>query len=1057
MADQKPTETSEDSRKLRVLHLSDLHAKAGSGQDQAGQKRIVEALLDDVGTHAAERPLDLVVFSGDLSFDGSPEAIAQGVDLLLDAVKKQFPGVPIVITPGNHDVSRNLIEPVEDAGLATYLDDRDKLTARLSDGDHAQQARERLKHWDEFAATWETGLEPTLVPPFGRAYRLETNGLKVAIGVFDSAWRAQGGDEDRGKLILGADSLQSFISQTEDADVTVVTFHHPPDWLAPFDSEPVRAALEGGKCLVLTGHDHVPDPTLVVTTRGGALYCKAPCSYEDAQYSNGYAIIDVDLPAGTTLVNLRKWTPRRECFVPDVDSATDGQQEFRWPDESGLPALRLSAPTAIEPLVVLAHEHSVLGDRFDGEASDSVGDYAVAPRLWPVPHKDVVDRTTDKKAKPQEADPIALLAKHNVVTISGPRMSGVTTSLLWILEQHFVQKGTHAPAYVSADSRFSLGKITAELKAARDQTKGAPIILAIDDVAPHDKKAVARLLRLVKENPDVVFLLGCHDEADESVARALEERLSISPGRLFLGPFGRREARALVARILGTESAELVQKVLSVIQRQRLPRNPLNLAALVFVIVREPDLTAVNESGLLQQYVGVLLDNPIGTDPEGLRMDYRRREHLLEAIAREIVRRDSTRIPRLEIEQLVINYFGSIGQQSASAGKQVDSLIGRRVLSEDASGVGFRYPALLQLFTAKAALDDPDFAASIFASPDRYGSVIRHIAGLRRNDAETLKKVAAEAARVLAKIGDGVTASQFKMITDEDGWSQIRDLDHARALVKERPEPPTEEELDEIFDEAIEAPDEMTSESQPFPPEDVDGALDELMQAIGLAANVLQSSELVDDIELRRKVLQEVIEGWSVMTVLMAVKEDMFSSLSQVLVAAMPDGEDVEKHVSKIEYLVRLLIINVMTVGLYVEAGSIHQGQMLDELLDDEEFVAEPAHGLLATMLYAMLNLPKRVPRLRQLAEMHGSHPMVFEILRRWATPEYQSGRLAAPEEKEFEDFLVDLVSSRVEAGSAAGRAQYAASVRESLKASRVRSQWAEAEAGEIIELDGGP
>jgi predicted MPP superfamily phosphohydrolase len=1044
------------AKRFRIAHLSDLHASADGGPKQAAQLRVVKALLEDIARAGSEYPFDVIVFSGDLAFDGKRDSLQQGKELLLDPLRGLFPKVPIILVPGNHDVDRTAIDPVEDAGLADYLVDRDKLTTRLVDQNNAEKARGRLEAWDLFHSAWDAGIGVTPIKPFGHAYRVETDNLAVAVGAFDSAWRSRGGEEDRGRLIVGADSVKEFIKNSGDADLVLVTFHHPPDWLAQFDSEPLSAALEGGNCLVLTGHDHVADPTLVLTTRGGAVYCKAPCSYDGPRFSNGYATIDIDLDAGKTDISLRRWSHRREAFVPDHDSAAGGHQEFAWPAELIAPVVRLSAPGALEPLAQIAQETSVLGDHL-GDAGENVGDYAIAPRLWPVPHKEVFDKSADKAARPDEVDPVALLSEHNVVTVAGPRFSGVTTSLLWILEQHFMRIGTHAPGYVSSDSRFSLGRITTALKAARDSSGGAPVILAVDDVSPSDKRALGRLIRLVKENPDTLFLFGCHDDADEDVTRALKERLSITPGRVFLGPFGRREARALVVRIVGNESSELVQKVLSVIQRQRLPRNPLNLAALVSVIVREPDLTAVNESGLLQQYVGVLLDNPSAIDPEGLNMDYRRREHLLERIAREVVSGERTRIPRLEIEQLVIDYFESIGQQSASAGKQVESLIGRRILSEDGRGVGFRYPALLYLFAAKAAITDPEFKEFIFANPTQYSSVVRHIAGVRRDDVDTLKRAAEEAARVRAEAADGVSADQFQLITDEDGWSEIKDLEHARSLVRARPEPPSEEELDEIFDEAIESPDESLQDDQPFDSEEPEGALWQLMEGYGLAASVLQNSELVDDIALRREVLRELIDGWSVMTVLMAVEEEMFSSLSQVVASSFGDEDDSERQLSMIEYVVRLFIVNLMTIGLYIEAGSIHQRQMLGELLDDADFMAEPSNALFATMLYAMLDFPGWVGRLRSLIDLHGDHPMVFEMVRRWGTVEYQSGRLPQPQEKELEDFLVDAIAARMSIDSAAERTARANAVRESLRASRVRSQWEESDAGqiEISDTDG--
>ncbi|HXB63444.1 MAG TPA: hypothetical protein VNV42_01080 [Solirubrobacteraceae bacterium] len=56
----------------------------------------------------------------------------------------------------------------------------------------------------------------------------------------------------------------------------------------------------------------------------------------------------------------------------------------------------------------------------------------------------------------------------------------------------------------------------------------------------------------------------------------------------------------------------------------------------------------------------------------------------------------------------------------------------------------------------------------------------------------------------------GADLSQFELITDRDGWSQIDDLRQARALVRPGPPPPTEEELDQLYEDIAEEPAKLT-------------------------------------------------------------------------------------------------------------------------------------------------------------------------------------------------------------------------------------------------------
>jgi hypothetical protein len=518
---------------------------------------------------------------------------------------------------------------------------------------------------------------------------------------------------------------------------------------------------------------------------------------------------------------------------------------------------------------------------------------------------------------------------------------------------------------------------------------------------------------------------------------------------LYLGHFGRRETRALVARMVGPEGKELVQRVMELIQRQRLPRNPLNLAALISVLIREPTLAAVNESGLLQSYVNVLLDNPLDVDPEKLNMDQRRREHLLQRIARHIVETDVSRIDRLAIERLVADYFESIAYHSGSPGQHIDSLIRRRVLVEDGLGVGFRYPALLHLFAAKEAIEDDEFEAQLFADMSSYGPVIRHMAGISRRDVNTLRRAVDQALSARRELADGVNVDQFDLITDEHGWSKITDLEHARQIVERRPEPPTEEELDEIYDEGIDEPGEQV-DLKPFENQSSATAMRQLANSFALAAAVLQSSELVEDIELRVEALREIIEGWSVMTVLMALEEDIFQELTDILDPIIPNIDDPDRRKSVVEHLARVFIVLLMSITLNFEAGAVHHERILSRLLDDEEFMEDSANALFGSMMYASLEFPNWPERLAALFEKHGTHPMVREIVRVWATMEYHHGDLSTGTRLELENVLVEVTTPELASGgkdAVALRAAQMAEVRDGLRRARTQSQWAQSDA----------
>lgn len=996
---------------LRIAHLSDLHADATRGESHFGQDRVVRAFLADIEEQAQEKPLDLIVFSGDLSGDGTEQALEQGKELLLDPLRKAFDHVPIVLTPGNHDIDRARVDAALDLGLNQLLTSREAVQQRLADPSHASQARILLQAWDNLFSAWDAGLPGNPTGPFGTAYRFERNGLDVAIGVFDTAWRAKGGMADQGRLIIGADYVRAFLEGSEDADFQIAIFHHPLEWLADFDRKAVRVALEQAHAMVLTGHNHVPDPTLNQSGQGGALYNQAACLYEHPDYANGYALVDIDASDCITTIEPRRWLPEVDKFAPDASVAPEGHRKYTWPPrwKGDRSPYRVSSPKVLEPIVDLAQEQSLLVPPGTESGDLTLNDLVVPLRFWPVPHTEVFDRSVDPAHRPSQANPFDEIRGKRALIVAGPRMSGISTALLWILDRHYRELGTHLPVYVRTDASFGLRRIRRSIAEARGKAEGEtepdqiPVIAAIDDVEPGNNKALSRLINLLREDPSLLLILGSHDHVHNTLANALEAH-GTATGKVYLGHVGRQETKQLVARMAGADERDLVDKVIEFGQKLRLPRNPVNQIALASVIANEPRMRAINESGLLQSFVAELIGNPVGEDPDGLSMDYRRREHLLERIAKEIVERDLQRLPRLDIEQLVLDYLRQIGWTSAPPGELVESLVTRRVLVRDHEGVGFRYPAFLHLFAAKAANDDDEFRSLIFASPIKYAPVIRHVAGLKRNDVETLKFVVQKAIAVREEVSPGVEVGQFDHIEDRHGWSEVRDLEGARKLA--RPGPPSEKELDVILDDVIDEPDEPEG-IRPFEDHSFLRPLDELVTTFGLAASVLQTSELVPDLDLRAEVMREVITGWSVMTILLAVEEDAGPKLYTLFEESAEKIEDEELRQSMVEHLAMLFVIGLMSVSLYMEAGSIHQQAVLEKLLDDKEFMRDSAHALFATMLYTMLRFPDWPRRLRNLYDRHGRHPMIKEVVEGWAQEEYLHGALEPQDVRQIESLLI--------------------------------------------------
>jgi predicted MPP superfamily phosphohydrolase len=1024
---------------MRIAHLSDLHASA---EEDADQKEIAQAVLDDLVEQDHDTRLDLFVFSGDLAFDGTSGALRTGRSLLLDPLVDRFPGRPVVVVPGNHDVNRTRIDPLYEAGLQAVLKAREDVNKVLDNEEGLAKAAARLGEWNEFQADWEKTHPLVEVPPLARVGRWNCGGLEVGVACLNTAWRASGGEEDRARLLLGENQVANALARIDDAEIRIVVMHHPLDWLADFDAEAARDQFNRAGVFVLTGHDHYADPTTEIGLQGAALHGRAGCLYAGHSFSNSYTLLTLDQGRQQVSVAVRRWWDRRREFAQAADLPGGGTVDLPWPErQQALPASRAAFAAMISPLAEIAQEQSVLSA--DTEEPSTVFDVLIPPRFWPVPHREIIKSALPPDSRPKRVDPIQLLETCDALIVSGGHFSGVTSAVLWILERHYRVRQSHLPAYVRIDPRFSLGKLRDAVDAARGRggataDESIPVLLGIDDALPQDSRALGRLLRFVKEHPNVKVVLGSHGEAHEAIAETLREG-EVPHERVFLGPLGRAELRELATRIVGPGAADVVQRVLQTIHQQRLPRNPLNIAALVSVVVKEPDLTDVNESGLLQSYVRVLLENPIAGDPEGLGMDYRRRELLLIRLAKHLVQTNRTRLSRGATEQLVLDFFVEVGWTPGSAGRLVDSFIRRRVLVEDEAGVGFRYRALLYLFAGQAVREDGEFRNRILSDALVHSEIIRHAAGLDRADRELLEAVGTVALEALQYGAPGVSVSQFDLLEDRDGWSQVKDLDQVRGILRSNPRPPTEEELDEIYEEVVESPPEETPLELVEDGQRTFESMGRVEAAIILLGGVLQNSEAVPDVALKAELLERAIHGWTLATIVTAVKEDETGGTREMFDELLGEMEPAKRD-SLVQHISRLFVVLGGTLALYATTGSRHLEGALARILDDEGFMRESGSALFATMLYMVLELPRWPQRMAALVGTHGSHPMVRELARLWGLAQYRARKVHGQDETVLEQVLLDILEPPVVSRSPAReRAQQRDHMLKELRAGRLR------------------
>ena len=1053
---------------MRLLHVSDLHF---SERDAVDRRAVLASFLDDVVEQNAQVRIEAVVVSGDIAFAGRAAeyrlAHLHFLDPLLDRLS--LGRERIVLAPGNHDIDRSQIDEYTEKGLQDHLDSREALT-RLFDEGRLPRYVDRLKDYNEFHTQFYSAAPPAEAAYLAACHKIETTAGLIGFAALNTAWRATGSsnDADRGRLLLGDRQLRGSLEQLDNCRLRVAVMHHPLDWLAAFDADDIRVDLERGFDIVLLGHLHEPEPMQLLSARGRCIYGQAGCVYESIDYPNSYSLIDIDPDANQATFLVRRYFRARREFDCAVDMAPGGRVDFELP--ASLPTATPGAVVAQVPhnavlgvLVEIAHETSVLADHVAQLSPRSVGELLVPPVYLPVPHEQAVaalEPGSPRRVK--RVDILQSLQDHQCIVVAGDPETGLTSSLLWTLESHYVSDD-RLPVYI----RFSdigpgkdpVGRaVTAALSRLPEAANAdvpPPLIVGVDEVDPRASKAFARLVSHMSANPGNRFLIGCHRDNHDIVMRSVEEA-GISVSRVFLGPFGRRDLKILARKFVGSLDRVLVDRVLDILHSEQLPRTPFLMAALV-VVLDATDLAPHerSETAIIERYVDLLLGRVSPREDARVALDFRNYEHILASFASHLVDRGARRISRLDAEAFLVDYWRRKGW-SGSPARVLDALVGRRMLIEDRDGVGFRHGALHHLFIAKQMFEDPVFRESVMKCPLDFSSSVRHAAALNRSDRQLLERVGQVLEGCLSEL-EGIDESLFPRIDADPGWSQAPGLENAARSLRPVPHVPpdvVDEHMDVMWDdlEAADATSDQEPESTPS---------SRFMGAIELLSSVLRNSELLDDVEMKEQLLREAIRGWGVAAVLLAFVEDQthaYHDMVKSLFGAR-EGERLRERQERIlDAIAKSTAVFVAGISCLMSLGSLKMVGLLERVLDDDEFMAEPANAFFGTFLYVHLTTHDRARRLTSLVDRHGSNTVIRDIVRHLALLAYYRESLGREEETGFENLLVDIGMSdqnvRGGAERAAARSYLLAEVR---KARILASAKQQAVADGLLDVEAEP
>jgi predicted MPP superfamily phosphohydrolase len=332
------------SRVITWLHLSDLHFQAGQKWEQAV---VLKALLRDVLADLPGRHLqpDFVFVTGDIANSGQQAEYAEAGRFFAEVARitATDPKTSWFLVPGNHDVNCAQIKPLARIS-ASAVQDTAQVNAILTDGESRTLFTSRERAFFEFTSSFlgEARAWSDLAP--WTAESREVNGLRVAILGLNSAWSAEGGDQDQGRLLLGEFQVREAIAAADAHSPTlkIALMHHPLDWMRSFDQELIKSLLfgKGGVHLLLRGHLHKGRISRQDNPDSNCIELAAGALWQDATYPHGVTVVRLDADAGLCEVYLYRYSSEgRGFWKPDnflYENVNEGHWVFKLPKSWGI-------------------------------------------------------------------------------------------------------------------------------------------------------------------------------------------------------------------------------------------------------------------------------------------------------------------------------------------------------------------------------------------------------------------------------------------------------------------------------------------------------------------------------------------------------------------------------------------------------------------------------------------------------------------------------------------------------------------------------------------------
>ena len=316
--------------KLQILHISDLHVKAGKLFDRSV---VLDPMLERI-REDARRDLkpEIVVVTGDIAYSGKAAEYKSARAFFDDLMQKlDLKNDRLFIVPGNHDVDFDEYRPNDHP----HYENMQKLNEDFEKTKYRKDLIKGIRTYYGFVVKNYPHLKNSSESPFPFVCSYTgAGGKKVGIVGLNSAWMCRkyyydNKISDEKRIAIGEYQIKKAVEALfgkGEHELFIFAFHHPISWLWADDARICKKYFNNA--IALSGHLHDAEGEDSYDGEVRLLKIQAGAAYEGSEYPNRFQYITLDWASAEVRIDYRKFDSGDRKWCVEGEKGKDGIKTF---------------------------------------------------------------------------------------------------------------------------------------------------------------------------------------------------------------------------------------------------------------------------------------------------------------------------------------------------------------------------------------------------------------------------------------------------------------------------------------------------------------------------------------------------------------------------------------------------------------------------------------------------------------------------------------------------------------------------------------------------------